>query len=73
MSGQIYSHDKRLHGHMFDVVDAAFSYWRALIVCYFLLESSKVKESSLYVMWNVHTAFLLCVGASMLYDIDELG
>ncbi len=29
----IHSHGKRLCGHMFDMVDTAFSYGRALIVC----------------------------------------
>ncbi len=43
---------------MFDVADTVFSYWRALIVCLFLQESFKVKESSLYVIWNTDTAFL---------------
>ena len=42
---------------MFDMIDIAFNYWRALIVCLFLRESSKVKESSFYVIWNAHTAF----------------
>ncbi len=45
---------------MFDMVDTAFSYWRALIVCWFLQESSKVKESSLHVIWNAHTVFSRC-------------
>ncbi len=44
---------------MFDVVDTAFSYWRVLVICQFLQESSKVKESRLYVIWNAHPAFLL--------------
>ena len=29
----IHCHGKRLYGHMFDMVDSIFSYWRALIVC----------------------------------------
>ena len=33
---------------MFDMVDTAFPYWRAFIICLFLQESSKVKESSLH-------------------------
>ncbi len=45
---------------MYDMTDTDFSYWRALIVCSFLHESSKVTESNLYVIWNTHTAFLLC-------------
>ncbi len=32
----------------FDMVDTTFSYRRALIACYFLQESSKVKESFLH-------------------------
>ena len=46
-----------------DMVDTAFGNKRALIVCYFFQESSKVKVSSLYVIWNVHTAFLLLWGS----------
>ena len=42
---------------MFDVVDTAFSYGSALIVCWFLQESFEVKESSLYVIWNADIAF----------------
>ena len=57
----VHSHGKRLYGHIFDMVDTAFSYCRALIVCYFLQESSKVKESTLHVICNAHTAFLLCL------------
>ncbi len=45
--------------YMFNVVDTAFNYWRALIICLFLQESSKVKESSLHEIWNADTAFLL--------------
>ncbi len=41
------------------MVDTAFSYRRALIVCYFLQESFKVKENSLHEIWNADTAFLL--------------
>ncbi len=44
---------------MFNMVDTAFSCWRALIVCYFLQESSKTKESSLHEIWNADTACLL--------------
>ena len=44
----IHSHAKRLYIHMIDIVDAAFSYERELIVCSFLQISSKVKGSSLY-------------------------
>ncbi len=42
---------------MFDVVDTAWSYWRALVVCLFLQESFKVKESSLHEILNAGTAF----------------
>ncbi len=45
---------------MFDMVDTAFSYGRGLIVCSSLQEFSKAKESTLHVIWNVDTAFLLC-------------
>ena len=46
---------------MFDVVVTTFSYWRALIVCQFVWESSKVKESSLYVIpINILHYFSLC-------------
>ena len=41
-------------------VDIVFSYGRALMVCWFLQEVSKVKESNLHEIWNVDTAFLLC-------------
>ncbi len=44
---------------MFDILDTAFIYWRAFIVCSFLHESFKVWESSLHVIWNADTAFLL--------------
>ena len=43
---------------MFDIVDTAFSYGREMIVCLFLQESSKVKESSLHEIWNADIAFL---------------
>ncbi len=43
---------------MFAVVDIAFSYGRALIVCKFLQESFKVKESSLHEISNADTSFL---------------
>ncbi len=42
-----HSHGKRLYGYNFVLVDTAFSYCGTLIVCYFLQESSKVKERSL--------------------------
>ena len=41
---------------MLDVADTVFSYLsRALIVCQFLQESSKVKWRTLYVILNAHT------------------
>ncbi len=36
---------------------------RALVVCWFLQQSSKVKESSLNEIWNADTAFLLKLGS----------
>ena len=48
-----------MYVHMFSVVDTAVSYGRTSIICWFLLESSKVKESSLHEIWNADTAFLL--------------
>ena len=50
---------------MVDIVDTAFSCGRTLIVCKFLQESSKVKESSLHEIWNADTAFLLGGGELM--------
>ena len=44
---------------MFDIVDAAFSYERELIVCSFLQDVSMGKGSSLQLICNAHTAFLL--------------
>ena len=40
-------------------------YGRALIVCQFVQESSKVKESSLHRIWNADTAFLLSGAVKM--------
>ena len=52
---------------MFDMVDIfPLVIGRALIVCQFLQGSSKGKESSLYAIWNAHTAFLLC-GAELIH------
>ena len=48
---------------MFDMVNTAFSYRSALIICLFLQESFKVKESSLHEIWKADTAFLLQSGA----------
>ncbi len=41
------------------MVHTAFTYGRALIVCLFLLETFKVKESSLHEILNASTVFLL--------------
>ena len=41
------------------MIDAANSYWRALIICSFLQEYSIVKEKSLHVILNANTAFLV--------------
>ncbi len=49
-----------MYGNIFDMVHTAFSYWRAL-TANFSINYSNVKESSLYIMWNAYTAFLLCV------------
>ncbi len=49
---------------MFGIVDTPFTYWRGLIVCSSFQEFSKTKESTLHVIWNVDTVFLLC-GADM--------
>ncbi len=45
---------------MFDIVDTPFSYWRGLIVWSSLQSFSKTKESTLHVIWNANTVFLLC-------------
>ncbi len=52
-------HTKRLYVHMFDIVDILFSHGRGLVVCSSLQEFSKAKESTLHVIWNVYTVFLL--------------
>ena len=44
---------------MFDIVYIAFIYERELIVCSILQNFSKGKGSSLQVIYNAHTAFLL--------------
>ena len=46
--------------YMFDIVDTPFIYGRGLIVCSSLHEFSKTKESTLHVIWNVDTVFLVC-------------
>ena len=45
---------------MFDIVDTAFSYEREMIVCSFLKDFSEGKGSTLLLICNAHTAFLLC-------------
>ena len=50
ISGQSTTDGKKLYLHKFDMVDTVFSYGKTLIVCLFLQESSKVKESSLQVI-----------------------
>ena len=63
---------------MFDNVDTAFSYERALIVRSFLQDFSKWKGSSLQLISNAHTAFLLCeywltsVQQKVYRDLDEM-
>ena len=51
---------KKLYLHMFDIVDAAFILERELVMCSFLQDLSKGKESTLQLFSNAHTAFLLC-------------
>ena len=50
---------------MFDIVDTAFNYERELIIYTFLQDFSKGKGSTLQLIYNEHTAFLLC-GAAIL-------
>ncbi len=66
----IHNCSKRLYVHMFDVVDTAFSYGRALIICLLVQESSKVKESSLHEMWMQIRHFYL-VGKYGSYNISS--
>ena len=47
---------------MLHILDTAFSNGRGLIVCQFLQESFKVKESSFPEIWNADTAFFYLVG-----------
>ena len=56
----IHSYAKKLYLHMSDIVDTAFSYDRKLIVCSFLQDISMGKGSSLQLIFNTLTAFLLC-------------
>ena len=48
---------------MFNIVDTAFSYEREMIVCSILQDFSTGKGSSLQLICNAHTAFLLYGGA----------
>ena len=56
---------KRLYVQLFNMADTAFSYGRALIICQFVQESFKVKESSLQI-WNADITFLLS-GPGLVY------
>ena len=56
---------------MFDIVDTPFSYERELIVCSFLQDFSKGKGSSLQLIYNAHTAFLLC-GADIVTCLKDI-
>ena len=47
---------------MFDIVNAAFSYERELIVCSILYEFNKGKGSSLQLISNAYTAFFTLWG-----------
>ena len=51
---------KKLYLRMFDIVDTVFSYERELIICLFLQDFSTGKGSSLHLICNAHTTFLLC-------------
>ena len=53
---------------MFDIVDTVFSYERELIVCSFVQDFSKGKGISLQLIWNAHTAFLLCTAVMNVMD-----
>ena len=44
---------------MLDIVDTALGYEKELIVCSILQDFSKGKGSSLQLIYNAHTAFLL--------------
>ena len=59
----IHSHAKKLYLHFFDIVDTAFSCERELIVCSFPQDFFKGKGSRLQLIFNEHTAFLLCGAA----------
>ena len=55
----IHSYAKKLYLHMFGTVDTVFSYERELIVCSFLQDFSKGKESNLQLtaMYILHFYF----------------
>ena len=55
----MYSHAKKLYLHIFDIIVTAFSYERYLIVYSFLQDFPKGKGSSLQLICNAQTAFLL--------------
>ena len=54
---------------MFDMVATTFSYGRASIVCQFLQEFFRVKESSLREIWNADTAFYFSGTALLIYTM----
>ena len=53
----IQSHAKKLYLHMVNIVDTALSLDKELIICSFLQDISKEKESSLQLICNAQTAF----------------
>ena len=55
-----HSHANKLYLHMVDKVDTALSYGKELILYSFLQDMSEGKGSSLQLIYNAHTAFLLC-------------
>ena len=55
----IHSHAKKLHLHVLSIVDTAFSNESELISYSFLQDFSKGKGSSMQLICNAHTAFLL--------------
>ena len=56
--------------HKFDIVDTLFSNERDLIACSFLQDFPKGKGSSLQIIYNAHTAFLLC--EAVLFTLNTL-
>ena len=55
--------------YTFDIVDTAFNYETELVVRSFLQDFGKGKGSSLQLICNAHTVFLLC-GAEIEKCID---